>query len=309
MLRWFRNWLDGLRRTDRGRPSRFDPAWEDILEREVEFYLALPSERRARLRDLIARFIAEKRWWGAEGLEVTDEMKVIVAAFACLLVLGSPDLGLYPRTKEVILFPREFGDRVEAVGPDGRRYDVEDLLLGETHYRGPVLLAWNSIKPPLRRSRRRQPPVQRRGGDDRADGAATAEAQPSPPKSEVLRESPAYGDVIIHEFAHAIDSLDGLWDGTPPLGTDEKLRAWARVFDEEYRALVRAAERGRRTFLDPYGAEDPTEFFAVAAEAFFLEADRMRKTHPQLYDMLADFFRLDPAAWTPSAADAGPPPR
>lgn len=299
-MKWFRNWLGGVGRADPGGSARFDSAWEDILVREVEFYLALPSEHRAQLRDLIARFIAGKRWWGAEGLEVTDEMRVIVAAFACLLVLGSPELGLYPRTKEVILFPREFGDRVEAVGPDGRRYDVEDLLLGETHYRGPVLLAWDSIKPPLRRSRRRQPPVRRRGGEDRTDGTATAESRPSRSEPGIPRESPAYGDVILHEFAHALDSLDGLWDGTPPLGTDEKLREWAKVFDEEYRTLVRATERGRRTFLDPYGAEDPTEFFAVAAEAFFLDADRMRKTHPRLYDVLADFFRLDPAAWTPA---------
>ncbi|MCC7290898.1 MAG: zinc-dependent peptidase [Phycisphaerales bacterium] len=352
MLRWLRQLLSSASAA-RPRPeiTAFPESWRRTLSCEVAFYERLPSRQRERLLVLIVRFVDEKQWWGAENLVVTDEMKVIVAAYACLLVLENQDFGLYPRTKEVILYPREFGARVTAIAPDGTAHDVEDLLLGETHYRGPVLLAWDSIKPPLRNAK----PPKRRNAEIRTRSASegppagtrsaskeplesrtsatstpipggsepTAPMQQPPPLPSsahsafsadtslqsldaphpdlqtpaVERLSPASGDVILHEFAHALDSLDGLWDGTPPLGCDPRLADWVRVFTEEYETLVRAAERGRRTFLDPYGAEDPTEFFAVATEAFFLEPNRMKRHHASLYQQLAALYRQDPAQW------------
>ncbi len=316
-----------------------------VLKHRVAFYDRLPARQQERLLLLVERFIVEKQWWGAENLVVTDEMKVIVAAYACLLVLENSDFKLYPRTKEVILYPREFGDRVTAIAPDGTEHDVEDLLLGETHYRGPVLLAWDSIKPrgrnaetPKRRNAEIRTPHASEGPSIRTPHASEgpsenaetpkrqnaktgdAECRMSPPSAApsapsassaysadnplhpagakgVERRAPARGDVIIHEFAHALDSLDGLWDGTPPLGCDPRLADWVRVFTLEYETLVRAAERGRRTFLDPYGAEDPTEFFAVATEAFFLEPNRMKRHHASLYHQLVALYRQDPAQW------------
>jgi len=253
-----------------GSPSPPEPAidapfpddWLRILESRVGFYRRIPDEDRAALRPLIQRFIAAKQFWGVEGLAVTDEMKVVVAAYACLLVLRLPHLGLYPRNREVVIYPGAFGDRVEAIGPDGRAYPAEDLLDGEMLHRGPILLAWDSIS-------------NRRG------------------------RGPVWGEVIIHEFAHALDALDGATDGAPSLDTREAMQEWADVFTREYEALVEADRRGRHTFLDSYGAGNPAEFFAVASEHFFIEPTRLRKRHPELYDQLVRFYRQDPAGWRP----------
>ncbi len=238
----------------------FPDEWRRVLEKRVGFYRRLPERDRDTLRASIQRFVASKQFWGVEGLTVTDEMKVIVAAYACLLVLRLPHLGLYPRNREVVIYPTGFGDRVEAIGPDGRSYEVEDLLDGEMLHRGPIVLAWDSI-------------------------------------SDHRGRTAAWGEVIIHEFAHALDALDGAVDGTPTLGTREAMAEWVEVFTREYQSLVEAERKGRHTFLDPYGAGDPAEFFAVVSEHFFIEPTRLRRRHPELYQQLVRFYQQDPAAW------------
>jgi Mlc titration factor MtfA (ptsG expression regulator) len=259
------NWLQRLFRRDKrgSRPAEpFPEQWLHVLETSVALYRRLPPEQRPALRENIQRFIAEKEFWGSAGLEVTDEMKVVIAASACLLVLGLPEFGLYPRTREVIIYPGEFGETVEAIGPDGRRHIIDDLSIGEAAYRGPILLAWDSVKRQARRPR-------------------------------------SADNVILHEFAHALDFLDGLADGTPPIGGDERLAEWVRAFTAEYDRLVEADRRGRTTLLDPYGAEDPAEFFAVATECFFQQPARLKKRHYELYRQLQSFYRQDPASWEP----------
>ena len=191
-MKWW-NYLFRRRSAERraGHREPFPEAWLRVLETSVALYRRLPPE--PALRENIQRFIAEKEFWGSAGLEVTDEMKVVIAASACLLVLGLPEFGLYPRTREVIIYPGEFGETVEAIGPDGRRHVIEDLQIGEAAYRGPILLAWDSVKRQARRPR-------------------------------------SSDNVILHEFAHALDFLDGLADGTPPIGGDERLAEWVRAF-------------------------------------------------------------------------------
>lgn len=259
----------------------FPAAWREVLRREVAFHACLSPQDRARLEELIQRFMAAKQWWGAEGLVVTDEMKVIVAAYACLLVLGSDRFGLFPHTREIILYPREFGERVQAVAPDGTVLDVEDVLLGESHYRGPVLLAWDSIQP--RRDSRSYPPPRRSG-----------ESRPSRVKQ---RGPTTEGYVILHEFAHALDSVDASWTGES-IGGRDGMDGWIDEVKAEYEALVRAVERGRRTFLDPYAAQNPAEFFAVATESFFEEPVELKRRLPRLYERLSQFYGQDPASWT-----------
>jgi len=234
--------------------------WQRTLARRVPYFTRLPPADRSVITTLIQTFLLEKEFWGSQGLKVTSEMKVVVAAYACLLVLKRPDLGLHPRTREVILYPSNFGDIIEAIGPDGRRYKIDLTKIGETWRKGPVLLAWDSVGGPF-------------AAQD--DGHNT----------------------VLHEFAHALDFLDGEADGVPPLPSPEAHAQWKSVMGEEYKALVIADRRGRRTFLDPYGAVNPAEFFAVVTEHFFEQPRRFRKNHRALYALLNSFYRQDPASW------------
>jgi Mlc titration factor MtfA (ptsG expression regulator) len=102
-------------------------------------------------------------------------------------------------------------------------------------------------------------------------------------------------NVVIHEFAHKLDMLDGIADGRPPLHPGMDARAWRKAFDEAYEGLCDAVERGRDTWLDPYAAEHPSEFFAVVSEAFFEDPGETRRRYPEVYDQLKLFYRQDPA--------------
>jgi Mlc titration factor MtfA (ptsG expression regulator) len=258
-------WLNRLirRRVRNREPFQQEPfprPWLRVLTSNVPFYNHLsPAERDALLKS-IQRFIAEKEFWGSEGLPVTDEMKVVIAAYACLLVLKIPQFGLYPRTREVIVYPHTFGETIEAIGPDGRRYRIDLKRIGETWRRGPILLAWDSVE-------------------------------------RLARTRHARRNVILHEFAHALDFLDGLADGTPPLDSDRRFADWVRVFTAEYETLAATARTGQRTLLDPYGTANPAEFFAVATECFFEQPRQLQEHHPQLYRQLQAFYDQDPAAW------------
>lgn len=234
--------------------------WPRLLAQHAPFCRRLVPSQRTVLTQQVQTFLAEKEFWGSQNLAVTPEMKIVVAAYACLLVLERPDLGLFPRTREVILYPSEFGGKIEAIGPDGRRYNIDLSKIGETWRGGPVLLAWDSVGGPYI-------------NDD--DGHNT----------------------VLHEFAHVLDFLDGAADGAPPLATDDERMTWKRVMTDEYQALVAADRRGRRTFFDPYGAENPAEFFAVVTEHFFEQPRRFRKNHRALYALLQSFYRQDPASW------------
>ncbi|HKQ46679.1 MAG TPA: M90 family metallopeptidase [Phycisphaerae bacterium] len=234
--------------------------WPRLLGQHVPFYRRFLPAQRAALAQQVQTFLDEKEFWGSQDLEVTPEMKVVVAAYACLLVLKRPDLGLFPRTREVILYPSEFGEIIEAIGPDGRRYKIDLSKIGETWRGGPVLLAWDSVGGPY-------------------------------------SENDNGHNTVLHEFAHALDYLDGAADGAPPLKTDEERATWKRVMTDEYQSLVAADQRGRRTFFDPYGAKNPAEFFAVVTEHFFEQPQRFRRNHRALYALLESFFNQDPASW------------
>jgi hypothetical protein len=104
-------------------------------------------------------------------------------------------------------------------------------------------------------------------------------------------------NLVLHEFAHQLDFEDGSTDGTPPLESSAQARAWAEVFGNALEALRRAADAGEPTLLDPYGAQDPAEFFAVATETFFERGRELSGRHPKLYEELKRYYRQDPAAW------------
>src|SRR5262249_2288927 len=142
----------------------------------------------------------------------------------------------------------------------GATVEEESDRLGEAHYRGPVILSWDEIR-----------------------GNAL---------------EPGYGqNLVFHEFAPQLHMLNGAFDGTPNLANDEPAGRWSQTMDEEYRRLQRAESRDQHTLLDPYGASDPAEFFAVATECFFDTPRAMQRVYPPLYDLFRDYYRQDPAGW------------
>lgn len=229
-----------------------------ILERRVPLYRRLPPDRRRSLEGLVNVFLDEKRFTGCDGLAVTDEMRVTIAGNACLLLLGRGRY-TFPGFSSILVYPHSF------VAPQ-TEYDglVEisghSVRAGESWHRGPVVLAWAEI-------------------------------------DEDLNHPDGDQNVILHEFAHKLDEENESVDGLPVLRDPAHQREWAGVLTAEYEALRRRARRDQDSFLDPYGAESPAEFFAVITETFFQVPAAMREELPEVYDQLKRFYGLDPAGW------------
>ena len=208
----------------------FPEEWIGYLERNVPLYSRLNERERATLRDDLRILVAEKHWEGCGGLAMTDEIKVTIAAQAAILLLGiSHDY--FARVMSILVYPTGFRSPEGWMRPDG----VVDLTvgaLGQAWYDGPVILAWDSVLD---------------GGRDPRDGL----------------------NVVLHEFAHQLDYLDGMADGTPPLRRKGDYKRWQEVMTREFERLTAEAKVGRPKVLDAYGATNHAEFFAVATEAFF----------------------------------------
>jgi len=229
-----------------------------IIERNVPLYRRLPDSLKQQLGGLISVFLAEKHFEGCGGLEITDEIKVTIAAQACVLLLNRKT-GYFPKLGTILVYPHTYV--AKSVSSEGGVVAEErSVRLGESWQRGPVVLAWDSA----------------RGGTSNA-----VDAQ----------------NVVIHEFAHQLDQENGDVDGAPELGNRSRYRAWAQVLSAEYEALQKKKETRSRSVMDKYGATDPAEFFAVATETFFEKSAQMRKNHPELYEELKDYYKLDPAEW------------
>jgi len=247
------------RRRSRILESPFPAEWERIIERNVWHDVCLTEEERIRLRELLRIFIAEKNWEGCAGVTVTEEMQVTIAALACLLLLGI-EHDFYPQVLSILIYPDIYLVPEKRVAPDGVVHEGDEPRYGEAWYRGPVVLAWDEVLA---------------GG---------------------RRQSPGR-NLVLHEFAHQLDMLDGPVNGTPPLENESQFRRWEQVVGAEFRNLVRNVERGRGTLIDPYGATNEAEFFAVITECFFERAPALRHRHPELYEVLRDYYRQDPASW------------
>jgi MtfA peptidase len=264
-------WLKRLRRR-RILARPFPDAWLRVLNRNLPFYSRLNDDERDRLRNSLRLFIAEKSWEGCAGLEVTEEIKVTIAAQACLLVLGRDGIG-FDHVKTILVYPDEYYARQEIeegtrVDEDGTIFDEEPARVGEAWYGGPVILSWRDV---------------RSGGWISHDGY----------------------NVVFHEFAHQLDMQDGIVNGTPPLDSREAYEKWAAVMTAEFERLKLQSGRGMVTLLDGYGAQDPGEFFAVCAECFFERPLAFATRHRELYNCLKDYFRQDPAEWQNSPGQRG----
>lgn len=212
----------------------------------------------ARLRDMATLFLADKEFTGAHGLAVDDEMAVAIAAQACLPVLEL-GLGWYDGFKGIVVHADAVLAQREYVDDAGVVHEYEEELSGEAMHGGPVMLAWRDVAD---------------AGESAGEGY----------------------NVVVHEFVHVLDMRDGVPDGVPPLPDRRSREAWIEVLTAEYDAFRERVDADELTLLDPYAAEAPEEFFAVASEAFFVAPQEFRAEHPALHDLLRAFFRQDPAA-------------
>jgi Mlc titration factor MtfA (ptsG expression regulator) len=253
MISWLRN-----QRRRRWLSQRFPQEWVRHLTRNVHQYTNLSSDEQSRLRDDLRIFINEKYWEAVGGLELTDEIKVTIAAQACLLTLNLEEHDYFSRVRTILVYPQPFMTPHKRHGPGGV-VSEGGINSGEAWFRGPVILSWADVLA---------------GGRGVANGH----------------------NLVLHEFAHALDMLDGLINGTPVLNTGAQYARWHRVMTEEYQRLIARAQRGEPTLLNNYGASNVGEFFAVATECFFERGGWMRQLHPQLYDELKGYYRQDPAS-------------
>ncbi len=254
LARWF--WRRRRRRKLLAAP--LSSANKAVVLKTVPLYEKLPDDLRPRFEGLVNRFLDEVTFHGYEGLEVTDEMRVVIAAQACLLIVNK-DNRWFDTLETIHLYPAAFKSRLREM----RGYVVserETTRLGESWRRGPVILAW--------------------------DHAAYGAFAPHDGRN-----------VVFHEFAHQLDEQTGVVDGAPALDPDQSASNWARVFRAAYERLRADAAAGRPTLLDPYGATAPAEFFAVATEVFFERPRDLRAAEPALYAELSQYYRLDPATW------------
>jgi len=256
--------LGGLQRRWRGwREARVlerraipDDLWQLTLLR-FPFLAERSEDDRQRLRELSTLFLADKEFAGMQGLEVDDAMAVAIAAQACLPILH---LGLpcYDAFKGIVVHPDVVVARREVVDEDGVVHHYDEELAGEAMEGGPVMLSWQDV----------------------AESGTTAE----------------WGyNVVIHEFAHVLDMRDGAPDGVPALPDRAARERWLAVLEPAWQAFCDQVDAGEDTLIDPYGAEAIDEFFVVAFEVFFVDGAALAAEHPALYELLAGYYRQDPA--------------
>lgn len=237
----------------------FPAPWLAILQQSLPVYAALPPEQQVKLQDMVKFFIARKKYYGCGGLTITDEMRVVIAAEACLLVLYRGG-ALYPKLKSILVYPTAFRVDRQEHQSDGTVASGGHSLLGESWSNGRVILSWDDVT---------------RGIADFSDGH----------------------NVVLHEFAHQLDAESGTTNGAPPLRSNS-YRAWASIFTKNFEDLELRSFRGLETVMDEYGATNPAEFFAVATETFFEKPHQLQKRRPELYEELQRYYQVDPRQWS-----------
>jgi Mlc titration factor MtfA (ptsG expression regulator) len=259
----------GLFSNRRRRKLRATPVpleWLTILRQNVPIFRRLPPEDRAELLGHMQVFIAEKHFEGCGGLELTDEILVTIAAQACLLLLHR-DTDYYPQLTSILVYPTGYTAHDQRYLGGGLWEEGPEDRLGHTSKElRALVLAWDAAS---------------HGALNPSDGA----------------------NVVLHEFAHQLDFENRSADGTPELETHAEYLSWARVMSAEFQALRSRDPFSTVAVLDDYGAKNPTEFFAVATEAFFERPRALKERHPELYATLQGFFKQDPVTYSSEALD------
>lgn len=255
LFTWLRN-----RRRRKWLAEPFPEEWRGFVTENCRLFDRLDGDDRERVEAFVRVFVREKYWEGCNGIEMTDEIRVTIAANAAILVLGF-DGFYFDRLQSVLVYPERYYAKSTQQMPGGVVRESRDVRLGEAWNRGPVVLVWR----------------------DALDGG---------------RNPDTGRNVVMHEFAHLLDMADDdQADGVPFLETPEEYATWTTVVRRAHRQLVRDARQGRRTLLDKYGTVNEAEFFAVATECFFERSRLMARELPDLYEVLRRFYRRDPATW------------
>lgn len=248
----------------RSRVSRraLPAAWRKILQRRVPLLRRMPADLQLQLKKHMQVFIAEKDFIGCGGLQVTDEMRVVIAAQACLLVLNR-GTGYFDAVRQILVYPAAFVVQRTVTDGAGLQQEHRQALSGESWSQGQVILSWQ----------------------DALEGAAI----------------PDDGrNVVIHEFAHQLDQENGAAQGAPPPAPGDRQHSaqrWSQVFHAAYAQLQSEVHRGHHGLLSHYGAQNPAEFFAVVSEVFFEQAQALAREYPALYQELRGYYKVDPAQW------------
>jgi len=241
------------------------PSRLSILEDRVAYYGVLPPAEQDVLRGMLQVLLGELSFEAGAGLDAVDEaMRVMIAAQACVLLLHRP-LADLPRLHTAIVYPGVYRARERLHTAEGVEVKESEARHGEAWAHGVLLLSWEDVV---------------------YDSAHIDDGQ----------------NVVFHEVAHALDEQTGDADGTPLLADREAVEAWSRASGAAFADLERDIRRRRKTLLDPYAAEDPAEFFAVATETFLEAPIAFQAVYPELYRLLRDFYKLDPVAWAPRLA-------
>ncbi len=245
------------KRRRRVRGEAFPDAWQSALEDSVPLYRRLSPNDREELHGHVQVLLAEKRFEGVAGLKITDRIILVVAAQAAVLLLHRPT-DYFPMLVSVLVYPGEYAVTEEVETDDGLVSEIDETRAGESWQTGTLVLSWEDVERDL--------------------------------ESDVQ-------NVVLHEFAHQLDAESGEMNGAPIFADRELRERWAKAMSLAFERLSDAVARDEETLLDPYGVEDPAEFLAVATEAFFLAPKGLEQTDPDLYAVLRDYFRQDPARW------------
>ena len=236
----------------------FPEWWEAILHRNVGHYPLLPPGERAKLRDTLRVLVAEKSWEGRGGQHITDEVKITIAAGIALILLGI-EHDYFSRVDSILVYPGAFQTPNEE---DDWEDDFisERVIEGQAVYRGPVILGWKQVL------------------DESRDPSCGA-------------------NVVIHEFAHQLDFLDGAIDGTPPLASKAEEANWERVMTVAYREHLEQLKLRRDTYFTEHAGENESEFFADASEAFYCDPHGLYEEVAEVYELLMGYYKVDPRTW------------
>lgn len=236
--------------------AALDPALWQQTLAQLPFLAGLNADEQERLRQTVILFLHDKSIHGAGGLTLDTGMQLLIAAQACILILNL-DIEYYAGWVEVIVYPDEFVPAMDYEDDDGIVHRDHAPRAGEAWLQGPVILSWADVAP-------------------RVDGDGV--------------------NVVIHEFAHKLDMLNGDANGFPPLQAGMSRLAWAQAFEAAYADFCRRVDADEETVIDPYAAEAPGEFFAVLSEAFFEIPHVVNADYPAVYDQLKQFYKQDPLA-------------
>ena len=237
----------------------FPAEWDTVLKRNMSIYQGLAEAQRAELQQLIKHFLHQKKFIGAGGLAMTDEIRLTIAGQACLLLLNRPH-SMYGRLRYIYVYPSAYLAPHREVDDGGVASDYAEGRSGESWSDGKIILSWDDVM---------------HGARNFEDGR----------------------NVVLHEFAHQLDQESGSANGAPLLRTASCYRSWAAVLSREYQELQQDLARDYQGLLDHYGATDPAEFFAVATEAFYEQPQQMANLHPQLFEQLKKYYAADPRDW------------